>query len=534
MTGTPREILFEEDARQKLREGIDQLADIVAVTLGPKGRNVGLQAPYGAPVITNDGNSIVKDVELKDQYANMGVSMGKEVASKMKEKCGDGTTTSIVLLRALVQNGVKIVSSGSSPILVKRGMEKACDAIVEALSKQAIPIKNEKETLNIAIASASGNKDIGAIIAEAFHKVGKSGVISIEEGKGTDTSLEMVEGMQFDRGYASSYFCTNAEKMTVEMNQPKILITDKKISSVQEILTILQSVATTASELLIIADDIDGDALSTLVINRLRGTLKVCAVKAPGFGDRRKAMLQDLAILTGATFISEETGSYLKDAGMETLGSAEKVSVTKDKTIIVSGHGNASAIKARIHQIDAELKITESSYDREKLEERKAKLSGGVAVIRVGAPTEPEMKQKKQMFEDSLSSTRAALEEGILPGGGVALLHACKAAEGLSLSAEELPGAKMVIRACEAPFRQIVINAGLDSSTALEEVLKQGGNAGYNATTEKIEDMLAQGVIDPAKVVKHALTYACSTAGIVLLSEALIGNAPEDSDDKKG
>lgn len=532
MSGTPRELIFEEEARQKLREGIDKLAEVVGVTLGPKGRNVGLQASWGAPTITNDGNSIVKDIELKDQYANMGVSMGKEVASKMKEKCGDGTTTSIILLKALVQNGIKNISSGSSPIHVKRGMEKAVQAIVEELDKTAIPIKNDNEILSIATASASGNAEIGTLITEAITKVGKAGVITIEEGKGTDTSIEMVEGMQFDRGYTSAYFCTNAEKMVAEMTSPKILITDKKISSIQEILGILQTLATTASELFIIADDIEGDALSTLVVNKLRGTLKVCAVKAPGFGDRRKSLLQDLAVLTGATFISEEAGSYLKDAGVEMLGSAEKIVVSKDKTVLVGGSGSADDIQKRIKQIEAEIKVSTSSYDTEKLEERKAKLSGGVAVIRVGAPTEPEMKQKKQMFEDSLNSTRAAIEEGIVPGGGIALLNASKAAATLQLSPEEMIGAHICMKACEAPFKQIVSNTGFDSSVVLQEIQTKSGSVGFNAMTETVEDLVIAGVVDPAKVVKYALTYAASTAGIVLLSEALIGNAPEETEEK--
>ncbi|MCX6991311.1 MAG: chaperonin GroEL [Chlamydiae bacterium] len=530
MSGTPRELIFEEQARQKLAEGINQLAEVVAVTLGPKGRNVGLQASYGAPTITNDGNSIVKDIELKDQYANMGVSMGKEVASKMKEKCGDGTTTSILLLKALVQNGIKNISSGASPIHVKRGMDKAVQAIIEEIEKTAIPIQNDTEMLNIAIASASGHEFIGKLIAEAIKKVGKSGVITIEEGKSTETTVEMVEGMQFDRGYTSAYFCTNAEKMTVEMTNPKILVTDKKISSIQEILNILQTVSTTASELLIIADDIEGDALSTLVVNKLRGTLKVCAVKAPGFGDRRKSLLLDLAILTGANFISEEAGVYLKDAELSQLGTAERVTISKDKTTIIGGAGTPSDIAARIKQIEAEGKIAESPYDKEKLEERKAKLSGGVAVIRVGAATEPEMKQRKQMFEDSLSSTRAAIEEGIVPGGGIAILRASLAANSLQLAPEELVGAQIVIRACEAPFKQIVSNTGFDSAVILQQIQSKLGTFGFNAMTEQVEDLVLSGIVDPAKVVKNALQYASSTAGIVLLSEALIGNAPEDTE----
>ncbi len=529
---TAKELIFEEEARNKLREGIDQLADVVGVTLGPKGRNVGLQASWGAPTITNDGNSIVKDIELKDQYANMGVSLGKEVASKMKEKCGDGTTSSILLLRALVQNGVKNIASGASPISLKRGMDKAMEAIIQELEKIAIGIKNEKETQNIAVASASGNEAIGAMICNAVQKVGKAGVITIEEGKGTEDTIEMVEGMQFERGYISAYFCTNAEAMNVEMREAKLLITDKKITSVQEILPILQAVASTATELLIIAEDIEGDALSTLVVNKLRGTLKVCAVKAPGFGDRRKAMLEDIAILTGGTLLSEETGNTLKDATAEVLGSAEKVLVDKEKTTIVGGRGSHKQIQARIKQIDAEIAKATSSYDKEKLEERKAKLSGGVAVIRVGAATEPEMKQKKQTFEDSLNSTRAAIEEGIVVGGGCALLRASKSAA-LKLSDEEAIGAQIVFKACEAPFKQIVSNTGFDSSVLLDEVLASGAHFGFNAMTEKVEDLLKAGIVDPAKVVKNAIRYAVSTAGVVLLSEALIGNAPEEEEEER-
>ncbi len=533
MSSTPRELIFEESARNKLREGIDKLADVVGVTLGPKGRNVGLQASWGAPTITNDGNTIVKDIELKDQYANMGVSMGKEAANKMKEVCGDGTTSTIILLSALVKGGVKNIASGTSPILLKRGMEKALEAILKEIDGFAIPIKNEKEILNIAVASASGHKDIGENIADAIKKVGKQGVITIEEGKTTETTKEMVEGMQFDKGYASPYFCTNAETMKVEMNNLKILITDKKITSVQEILPLLNAIFSTGEELLIIADDIEGDALSTLVVNKLRGTLRVCAVKAPGFGDRRKALLQDLAVLTGSTLISEETGIYLKDATVDMLGSAEKLEVTKDKTTIVGGSGTHDAIAARIKQIEAEIVIAENSYDKDKLEERKAKLGGGVCVIRVGAHSEPELKQKKQMYQDSLNSTRAAIEEGIVAGGGVALLRASKAVDKLKLPRDENVGAQIVLKACEAPFRQIVDNSGQDSSTVLNDVYAAAASIGFNAMTGKIEDLLQSGVIDPAKVVKNALKLAVATAGMVLLSEVLIGNAPEETEEKR-
>jgi len=531
MAGTTKEFVFEEEARNKLREGIEKLAEVVGVTLGPKGRNVGLQTSWGPPTITNDGNSIVKEIEVKDQYVNMGISLGKEVAGKMKEKCGDGTTTSILLLKALVQNGVKNIASGSSPIAIKRGMEKAVEAVIREVEKMAIPIKSEKETKNIAIVSASGDSEIGNCIADAFKKVGKAGVITIEEGKARDTTIEMVEGMQFDRGYTSAYFCTNAEQLIVEMQNAHILITDKKISSAQEILPILQAVASSAQNLLIIADEIESDALSTLVINKLRGTLKVCAVKAPGFGDKRKALLQDLAIVTGATFISEEQGIYLKDATSELLGGAEKIIVTKEKTTIVNGRGQSKEIQMRIKQIEGEIQTSTSSYDIEKLEERKAMLAGGVAVIRIGAATEPEMKQKKQLFQDSLNSTRAAIEEGIVVGGGIALLRASKAIENLELAEEESIGASIVLKACAAPVRQIIFNAGYDSSVILNELSSAAPNSGFNAQTERIEDLLAVGVVDPAKVVKNSLKFASSVAGVVLLSEALIGNAPEDTEE---
>ncbi len=448
MSESAKEIIFEEEARHKLKEGIDKLADVVAVTLGPKGRNVGLQTSFGAPTITNDGNSIVKDIELKDQFANMGVSMGKEVASKMKEKCGDGTTSSILILRALVQAGIKNISSGSSPIQIKRGMDKAVETVVQKISELSIAVKDNAELLQIATASASGDAEIGKMIADAFQKVGKSGVITIEEGKSTETTVEMVEGMQFDRGYTSSYFCTNAEALTVELSQPKILVTDKKISSIQEILTLLQGVASSGSSLLIIADDIEGDALSTLVVNRLRGSLKVCAIKAPGFGDRKKELLQDIATLTGAILVTEDAGLILKDVSTEVLGQAEKIVVTKDKTTIVDGAGSTQEIQDRIKQIEAIIEETTSPYDKDKLEERKAKLSSGVAVIRVGAPTEPELKQKKQVFEDSLNSTRAALEEGIVLGGGIALLQAGQSILTMTLSPEETIGARIVLKAC--------------------------------------------------------------------------------------
>ena len=531
MSSTPKEIIFEEEARAKLKEGIDKLADTVGVTLGPKGKNIGIESSWGTPTITNDGNSIVKDIELKDSFANMGVSMGKEVAHKIKENSGDGTTTGIILLRALVKHGIKNIASGISPINLKRGMEKAIETVLNELEALAIPVEKAEAIENIATVSASGNKEIGKTIFDAISKVGKSGVITIEEGKGTTTTIEIVEGMQFDRGYTSPYFCTNAESMLVEMDQAGILITDKKISSIQEILPLLQPLASTGKGLLIIAEDIEGDALSTLVVNKLRGTLKVAAVKAPGFGDKRKAMLEDIAALTGALVVSEEKGMLLKDVDIEVLGSAEKIEISKDHTTIVGGMGPKGEIDARLKQIDGELENALSDYDKEKLEERRAKLKGGVAVIRVGAPSEPEMKQKKQVFEDSLNSTRAAQESGFVPGGGVALLRASQKLKKLKLDIEEQVGCEIVLHACYAPFKQIVDNCGKDSSLYLEEVLNSDKAFGFNALTEKVEDLVKGEIIDPTKVVKNCLKYAASVAGIILISEALVTDAPEDKEE---
>lgn len=531
MSTNPKEIIFEEEARGFLLTGIKKLADVVAFTLGPKGRNVGLEKSWGPPTITNDGNSIVKDITLKNQFENMGVAMAKEVAQKIKEQCGDGTTTGTLLLRALVENGVKLIAAGASPISVKRGMDKAVDAIVKEIEKSAIPVKDSQEICNIATVSASGNEEIGNLIAEAVDKVGRNGVITIEEAKTTETTIEIVEGMQFDRGYISAYFCTNADKMIVEMNHGQILLVDRKISNIHELLPILQTIASTGRELLIVADDIEGDALSTLVVNKLRGTLKVAAVKAPGFGDRRKAMLEDIAILTGATVISEDAGLSLREISTEALGSAEKITVTKEHTIIINGGGSKSKVEARVKQIENEMAISKSSYDKEKLEERKAKLSGGVAVIRVGAVTETELKKKKQEFEDSLNSTKAAIESGIVPGGGIALLRASKVIDKLNLQGDEIAGAKIVTLACEAPAKQIITNAGFDGSVILAEIQKSLNNIGFNALSGKIEDLVKAGVIDPAKVVKSALVYAASVAGIVLISEALIGDAKDEEEE---
>lgn len=531
MSTTPKEIIFEEEARDLLLTGINKLADVVAFTLGPKGRNVGLEKSWGAPKITNDGTSIIQDIQLKNKYENMGVAITKEVVQKIKEKCGDGTTTGALLLRALVEAGIKYISAGASPIAVKRGIDKAVEAIVKEIEKSAIPVKTRNEKRDVAIVSASGNQEIGELIAEAMDKVSNSGAITIEEGKSTETTIEVVKGMKFDRGYISPYFCTNHEKMIVEMNHAAILVADKKISNIHELLPILQSVAASGRELLIIAEEIEGDALSTLVVNKLRGTLKVAAIKAPGFGDRRKAILQDIAVLTGATVVSEEVGINLKDITFSALGSAEKITITKDTTIIVNGSGTPEQINARTKQLENEIALTKNSYDKEKLEERRAKLSGGVAVIRVGAATESEMKQKKQMFDDSLNSTKAALEEGIVPGGGVALLNASRAIK-LNLEGDEAIGAKIALQACETPIKQIVYNTGFDGSVILNQILKSPANYGFNALLEKVEDLVAAGVIDPAKVVKNSLMYAASAAGIILISEALIADEDEEEEEE--
>ncbi len=525
---SPKEIIFEEEARKLLARGIRKLADAVAATLGPKGKTVGLEKSWGAPQITNDGNTIVKDIELADQYENMGVSMAKEVAAKLKEKCGDGTTTGTLLLNALVQEGVKLIAAGASPIGLKRGIDKAVEAMVKELEKKAIAVKGKEKIKAIATVSASGNEEIGATIAEAIGKVGESGVVTIEEAKGTETTIEMVEGMQFDRGYISSYFSTNTDKMIVELENPLILITDKKISSIQEILGVLQAVASTGQQLLIISEDVEADALATLVVNKIRGILKSAAIKAPGFGDRRKAMLQDIAALTGGTLISEEVGINLKDATIALCGKADRVIITKENTTIIGGHGEEKAIAARLGEIEAEIELATSSYDKEKLIERRAKLKGGVAVIRVGAPTEPELKQKKQAFEDSLNSTKAALEEGIVIGGGVSLLKASSCLAKLELTGDEALGARLVAHAAETPTKQIAANSGLDGAVILGEVRAGAENVGFNALSEKVENLLEAGVMDPVKVVKNALIYAASVAGIVLISEALIGDAPEE------
>ncbi len=526
---TAKEFIFEEEARTKLLEGITKLADVVEVTLGPNGLNVGLDAAFGAPKITNDGHTVVSDIELKDQYANMGVLMAKDVANKVKEKCGDGTTTSIILLKALVQHGVKCIASGFSPIHIKRGIEKSVQAVIENIQSQAKPIESDKDLQNIAMISASGDSEIGSNIFKAMKKIGAQGAISIEEGKTVETIVEIVQGMQFDRGMISNHFVTNLEKQTCEMSKPRVLITDKKISSIHDLIGILQTIVTTGEELLIIADDIDMEALSTIIINKLRGTLKVCAVKAPGFGDRKKAILEDLAILTGATLVTEDAGIILKDCNCDVLGSLESAVINKDTTTLVGSGETHTQVKERIKLIDKEIEIASNAYDKEKLLERRSKLTGGVAVIRVGAPTEPEMKRKKQNYQDSLNSTKAAAEEGIVAGGGIALLNAIESIDHLSFDQEELIGAQIVKKALEAPVRQIAKNSGFDSSIILEQIQKSPKGYGFNAFSDKVENLIDSGVIDPAKVVKQALLFASSTASTLLLSEVLIGNLLEEN-----
>ena len=529
MSANAKDILFHEDARTKLAAGVNKLADAVCITLGPLGRNVGMEKSWGAPTITNDGNSIVKEINLENSFENLGASMAKEVAAKLKEKCGDGTTTATLLLRSLVNEGLKNVTAGTSPISLKRGLEKGCDLICKRLDSLSQKVESSQAIMNVATVSASGNTDIGEMIAKGVEAVGKEGVITIEEGKSTETVLEIVEGMRFDRGYLSSYFVTNTESMLIEMNNPYILVTEKKINSIQDILPLLQSIAVSSKELLIIADDIEGEALSTLVVNRLRGSLKVAAVKAPGFGDRRKAMLEDISILTGATFIIDEAGQHLKDVEIAHMGTAQKVVISKEHTTIVGGCGNVDSIKARLAQIEHELQNCNSSYDKDKLVERKAKLSGGVAVIRVGSISESEMKYKKQAFEDSLSSTKAAMEDGIVVGGGAALVHASNVLKNVTLDAEESLGLKILLNACQAPFRQIVENSGMDASTIFAEMIKQNdSNIGFNAKTGQICNLMEAGVIDPTKVVKNTLIHAISCASIILLSEALICDAADD------
>ncbi|UPQ79884.1 chaperonin GroEL [Flavobacterium azooxidireducens] len=526
-----KDIKFDIEARDGLKRGVDALANAVKVTLGPKGRNVTISKSFGGPTVTKDGVTVAKEVELKDPLENMGAQMVKEVASKTNDLAGDGTTTATVLAQAIVKEGLKNVAAGANPMDLKRGIDKAVEAIVADLGKQAKEVGSSTEKIK-QVASISANNDevIGELIATAFGKVGKEGVITVEEAKGTDTYVDVVEGMQFDRGYLSPYFVTNPEKMNVELENPYILLYDKKVSSLKELLPVLEPVAQSGKPLLIIAEDVDGEALSTLVVNKLRGALKIAAVKAPGFGDRRKAMLEDIAILTGGTVIAEESGYTLENATLEMLGTAEKVSIDKDNTTIVNGAGNGDLIKNRVNQIKAQMETTTSDYDREKLQERLAKLAGGVAVLYVGAASEVEMKEKKDRVDDALHATRAAVEEGIVAGGGVALLRAKNVLASLKAdNADEATGIQIVSRAVEAPLRTIVENAGLEGSVVVAKVAEGKGDFGYNAKTDEYVDMLKAGIIDPKKVTRVALENAASVAGMILTTECALVDIKEEN-----
>lgn len=524
-----KEIKFNTDARELLRNGVNALADAVKVTLGPKGRNVIIDKKFGAPHITKDGVSVAKEIDLENNIENMGAQLVKEVASKTGDQAGDGTTTATVLAQAIVNTGLKNVAAGANPMDLKRGIDKAVAAVVADLKKRSRQIGSAQEKIEqVATISANNDSAIGSMIAEAMKKVKKEGVITIEEAKGLDTTVKVVEGMQFDRGYLSPYFVTDTEKMETVYDNPFILIYDKKISSMKELLPVLEKVVQTGRALLIIAEDIDGEALATLVVNRLRGSLKIVAVKAPGFGDRRKEMLEDIAILTGGTVISEEKGFKLEDATVEMLGTSAKITVDKDNTTIVSGNGNKDAIAARVAQIKAQIEKTTSDYDREKLQERLAKLAGGVAVIYVGAASEVEMKEKKDRFDDALHATRAALEEGIIPGGGVAFIRSIAALKNVKGDNEdENTGIQIIRRALEEPLRQIVANAGLEGSVIVNKVKELKGDEGYNARTDKFEDLHKAGVIDPAKVSRVALENAASIASMILTTECVLSEIKE-------
>ena len=521
-----KEIKFSSDARSAMVRGVDILADTVKVTLGPKGRNVVLEKSFGSPLITNDGVTIAKEIELEDHFENMGAKLVSEVASKTNDIAGDGTTTATVLTQAIVREGIKNVTAGANPIGIRRGIEAAVVAAVEALKNNAIPVANKEAIAQVAAVSSRSEK-VGEYISEAMEKVGKDGVITIEESRGMETELEVVEGMQFDRGYLSQYMVTDSEKMVADLENPYILITDKKISNIQEILPLLESILQSNRPLLIIADDVDGEALPTLVLNKIRGTFNVVAVKAPGFGDRRKAMLEDIAILTGGTVITEDLGLELKDATIEALGQAARVTVDKDSTVIVEGAGNPEAISHRVAVIKSQIETTTSEFDREKLQERLAKLSGGVAVIKVGAATETELKEMKLRIEDALNATRAAVEEGIVAGGGTALANVIPAVAALELTGDEATGRNIVLRALEEPVRQIAHNAGFEGSIVIDRLKNAELGTGFNAATGEWVNMIEEGIIDPVKVSRSALQNAASVASLILTTEAVVANKPE-------
>ena len=526
-----KEIKFNIKAREELKKGVDALADAVKVTLGPKGRNVIIEKKFGAPHITKDGVSVAKEVELEDKFQNMGAQLVKEVASKTGDDAGDGTTTATVLAQAIITTGLKNVAAGANPMDLKRGIDKAVAKVVEGIKAQAQEVGDDFDKIeNVAKVSANNDEEIGRLIAEAMKKVKKEGVITVEEAKGTDTTVDVVEGMQFDRGYISPYFVTNTEKMECEMDAPFILLYDKKISNLKDMLPILEATAQSGRPLLIIAEDVDNEALATLVVNRLRGSLKICAVKAPGFGDRRKEMLEDIAILTGGVVISEEKGLKLEGATIDMLGTAEKIAVNKENTTIVNGAGDKQAIADRVAQIKVQIETTKSQYDREKLQERLAKLAGGVAVLYIGAPSEVEMKEKKDRVDDALSATRAAVTEGIVPGGVTAYIRCVEALENMKgANDDETTGIDIIRRAIEEPLRQIVYNAGLEGAVIVQKVKDGKGDYGYNARTNKFENLFETGVIDPAKVTRVALENAASIAGMFLTTECVIAEKPEEN-----
>jgi chaperonin GroEL len=527
-----KELLFDAKAREKLKKGVDCLANAVKITLGPKGRNVVIEKSFGSPVISKDGVTVAKEIELADKFENMGAQMVKEVASKTSDVAGDGTTTATILAQVIYSDGVKLVAAGRNPMAIKRGIDKAVEAVTNDLSKQAKPTRDQKEISQVGTISSNNDVTIGNIIAEAMNKVGKEGVITVEEAKGLETTLEVVEGMQFDRGYLSPYFITDPEKMVCELDEPLILINEKKVSSMKDLLPVLEQVAKMSKPLLIISEDVEGEALATLVVNKLRGTLQVSAVKAPGFGERRKAMLQDIAILTGGQMVSEDLGIKLENITLNDLGKAKRIVISKENTTIIDGAGNPEQIKARVRQIRSEIEETTSDYDREKLQERLAKIVGGVAVVNVGAATETEMKEKKARVEDALNATRAAVEEGIVPGGGVAFIRAIKSLEGIkTVDDDEASGVALVRRAIEEPLRMIAVNAGFEGSIVVEKVKEGKGGFGFNAATGEYEDLIAAGVIDPKKVARIALQNAASVAGLLLTTECAVAEKPEPKKD---
>ena len=526
-----KKIIFGGDARSKILDGVNQLADAVKVTLGPKGRNVAIEKSFGSPVITKDGVSVAKEVELKDKFENMGAQMVREVASKTADVAGDGTTTATILAQAIYREGIKSTAAGSNPMELKRGIDKAVTVIVKELQAMARPVANKEEITQVATISANSDLDIGALIADAMDRVGKHGVITVEEAKGLDNELEVVEGMQFDRGYISPYFVTNTEKMETILENPSILICDRKISSMKELLPVLEQTAKQGRPLLLIAEDIEGEALAALVVNKVRGTLNVAAVKAPGFGDRRKSMLGDLAVLTGGTLVSEDLGIRMENLTIADLGSAKHVRITKEDCTLVDGAGVKESLDLRINQIKGELAQATADYDKEKLQERLAKLSDGVAVIRVGAATETELKEKKDRVDDALHATRAAVEEGIVAGGGVALIRAQEALASLRLDGEQQLGVDIIRRALETPVRTIAENAGFEASVVVNKVKEATGNVGFNAKTEQFTDLLKDGVVDPAKVTRSALQHAASIAGLLLTTDAMISEIPEEGKD---